>query len=242
MEENVAYGEYQPLVETENVAPFSCQKCQRRFETLRRLAQYIVNIQATVIIWNNNLILNRKIRAKKNKNHHYLQACSECSKENQKRIGTIWVCMLTNEESLRSWRCMVMVGEISESNCKPDQKDILKKKIIIISYALRKFMMNFLKRFWHADWYLWINDQGWDQSTWQKFLGESVQKVVMSVTKEDVIGSCSIGSCSKVKMCPGQAAGSKAAIHSMRDIFESEESEAVLLVDAANTHLQQHQP
>lgn len=54
-------------------------------------------------------------------------------------------------------------------------------------------------------------------------------KVIMAVMREDVIKSCS-----KIQMCAGQRAGSEAAIHAMRDMFESEESEAVLLVDAAN--------
>ena len=35
-------------------------------------------------------------------------------------------------------------------------------------------------------------------------------------------------------MCPGQEAGCEAAIHSMRELFEDQESEEVLLVDAAN--------
>ena len=35
-------------------------------------------------------------------------------------------------------------------------------------------------------------------------------------------------------MCSGQEAGCEAAIHSMRELFEDQESEAVLLVDAAN--------
>ena len=35
-------------------------------------------------------------------------------------------------------------------------------------------------------------------------------------------------------MCLGQTLGSEAAIHVIRDLFEEEESEAVLLVDAAN--------
>ena len=51
----------------------------------------------------------------------------------------------------------------------------------------------------------------------------------MSVAKEDVIGSCS-----KVQMFSGQAAESEAAIHSMWEIFESEESKAIFLVEAAN--------
>ena len=54
-------------------------------------------------------------------------------------------------------------------------------------------------------------------------------KAVMSVVKQDIVNS----SC-KVQMCSGQSSGSEAAIHAMRDLFEEEESEAVLLVDAAN--------
>jgi len=51
----------------------------------------------------------------------------------------------------------------------------------------------------------------------------------MSVVKQDIVNS----SC-KVQMCSGQSSGSEAAIHAMRDLFEEEESETVLLVDAAN--------
>lgn len=54
-------------------------------------------------------------------------------------------------------------------------------------------------------------------------------KAVMKVVKKDVMKSCS-----EVQMCAGHAAGSEAVIHSMRDVFEGEEAEAVLLVDAAN--------
>ena len=51
----------------------------------------------------------------------------------------------------------------------------------------------------------------------------------MSVVKEDVIDSSS-----SVQMCSGQEAGCEAVIHSMRELFEDQESEAVRLVDAAN--------
>ena len=54
-------------------------------------------------------------------------------------------------------------------------------------------------------------------------------KVVMSVVKKDVVTASS-----KIQMCSGQEAGCEAAIHSMRKMFEGEESEAVILVDAAN--------
>jgi len=60
-------------------------------------------------------------------------------------------------------------------------------------------------------------------------LGRICGKVVMCVVKKDVVSSCC-----KVKMCSGQTAGSEAAIHAMRELFKNEESEAVLLVDAAN--------
>ena len=61
-------------------------------------------------------------------------------------------------------------------------------------------------------------------------LRQITAKIVMSVVKEDVIDSSS-----SVQMCLGQEAGREAAIHSMRELFEDQESEAVLLVDAANT-------
>ena len=54
-------------------------------------------------------------------------------------------------------------------------------------------------------------------------------KVVMYSLREDIIKSCS-----NIQMCSGQRAGSEAAIHSMREVFESEEAEAAILVDAAN--------
>ena len=53
-------------------------------------------------------------------------------------------------------------------------------------------------------------------------------KIVMSITKEDVVRASS-----KAQMC-GRKAGSEAAIHAMKEMFEAEQSEAVLLVDAAN--------
>ena len=53
-------------------------------------------------------------------------------------------------------------------------------------------------------------------------------KIVMSVTKEDVVNASS-----RTQMC-GRKAGSEAAIHAMKELFEREQSEAVLLVDAAN--------
>ena len=54
-------------------------------------------------------------------------------------------------------------------------------------------------------------------------------KVVMSVVKGDV--QKSVGS---LQVCAGQAGGCEAAIHAMRTIFEDDESDAILLIDAAN--------
>ena len=51
-------------------------------------------------------------------------------------------------------------------------------------------------------------------------------KIVMSITREDVVKASS-----KAQMC-GRKAGSEAAIHAMKELFEMEQS--VLLVDAAN--------
>ena len=54
-------------------------------------------------------------------------------------------------------------------------------------------------------------------------------KVVVHTVREDVISS--VGS---LQVCAGQEAGCEAAIHAMHSIFESEETEAVLLLDASN--------
>ena len=54
-------------------------------------------------------------------------------------------------------------------------------------------------------------------------------KVVMSILKDDVTKA--VGN---LQLCGGQDAGCEAAVHSMHDIFTSNETEAVLLVDAEN--------
>ena len=55
-------------------------------------------------------------------------------------------------------------------------------------------------------------------------------KVVMCIVKKYVMISCS-----NVQMfSDGQEAGSEAAIHAVREVFENEETEAALLVDADN--------
>ena len=54
-------------------------------------------------------------------------------------------------------------------------------------------------------------------------------KMVMYIVKKDVLKSSS-----KIQMCSGQNSGSEAAIHAVRELFDNEAAEAVLLVDAAN--------
>ena len=54
-------------------------------------------------------------------------------------------------------------------------------------------------------------------------------KVLVSVIREDVITS--VGS---LQVCAGHEAGCEAAVHAMHEIFEEENMEAVLLVDASN--------
>ena len=54
-------------------------------------------------------------------------------------------------------------------------------------------------------------------------------KVVMSLSKNDVTQSAG-----SLQVCAGQKAGVEAAIHAMHDIYNSEEAEAVLLIDAEN--------
>ena len=61
--------------------------------------------------------------------------------------------------------------------------------------------------------------------TLRRIIGKSVAKVL----KQDVINS--VGS---LQVCAGQDAGCEAAIHAIRAIFEQEDTEAVMLVDASN--------
>ena len=51
----------------------------------------------------------------------------------------------------------------------------------------------------------------------------------MSVVKGDV--QTSVGS---LQVCAGQDGGCEAAIHAMKTVFEDDESDAILLIDAAN--------
>ena len=56
-----------------------------------------------------------------------------------------------------------------------------------------------------------------------------VGKIVMNISKNDVIKSVVL-----LHVCAGQNSGVEATIHSMHDVYELEETEAVLLIDAEN--------
>ena len=64
-------------------------------------------------------------------------------------------------------------------------------------------------------------------------IGEVVRRIIgkciMSVIKVDVRNAAG-----NLQVCAGQQAGGEAAIHAMREIYEHEDCEAVLLVDAKN--------
>ena len=56
-----------------------------------------------------------------------------------------------------------------------------------------------------------------------------IGKCVMRVTKEDVLDASG-----SLQVCAGLRSGSEAAVHAMYSIFEEEETDAVLLIDASN--------
>ena len=56
-----------------------------------------------------------------------------------------------------------------------------------------------------------------------------IGKCIMEVTKDDVRAAAG-----NLQVCAGQQAGGEAAIHAMRKIYERDDCEAVLLVDASN--------
>ena len=56
-----------------------------------------------------------------------------------------------------------------------------------------------------------------------------IGKVIVSVLKEDIISSTGT-----LQECAGQEAGIEAAIHSMNMMYEDENTEAIMLVDASN--------
>ena len=53
--------------------------------------------------------------------------------------------------------------------------------------------------------------------------------IIMSVTKQDVIDACG-----SLQVCAGHKRGSEAAVHAMRSIFDADDTDAVLLIDASN--------
>ncbi|EDO37922.1 predicted protein [Nematostella vectensis] len=56
-----------------------------------------------------------------------------------------------------------------------------------------------------------------------------IGKCVMNVAKGDVVDASS-----SLQLCAGQNSGSEAAIHGMRTIFEADDTDAVILIDASN--------
>ena len=57
-----------------------------------------------------------------------------------------------------------------------------------------------------------------------------IGKCVINVAKKDVIEACA----GSLQLCAGQMSGSEAAVHAMHTIFEADDTEAVLLIDASN--------
>ena len=57
-------------------------------------------------------------------------------------------------------------------------------------------------------------------------------KAVMRIVKSDVMKTAG-----SLQVCAGQESGAEAAIHAMHDIFNDEETEAILLIDAEKMHL-----
>ena len=64
-------------------------------------------------------------------------------------------------------------------------------------------------------------------------VGEVLRRIcgecVMSVVKKDVVDASG-----SLHLCAGQKSGSKAARHAMHTIFESDDTDGVLLIDASN--------
>ena len=56
-----------------------------------------------------------------------------------------------------------------------------------------------------------------------------VTKAILTLLKQDILDAASL-----LQVCAGQESGCEAAIHVMRQIFASEETEGALLVDATN--------
>ena len=64
-------------------------------------------------------------------------------------------------------------------------------------------------------------------------LGEVLKRIcgkcVMSVVKKDVRDASG-----SLQLCAGQKSGSEAAVHAVHTIFESDDTDVVLLIDASN--------
>ena len=64
-------------------------------------------------------------------------------------------------------------------------------------------------------------------------MGEVIRRIigkwVTRVAKQDVINASGA-----MQVCAGQKSGGEAAIHAMRNIFEADETDTALLVDASN--------
>ena len=60
-------------------------------------------------------------------------------------------------------------------------------------------------------------------------VGRVVSKCVMKVVKSDVMEASG-----SPQLCAGQTSGTEAAIHAMRNIFDADGTDAILLIDASN--------
>ena len=63
----------------------------------------------------------------------------------------------------------------------------------------------------------------------KEVIGRICGKCVMKIAKRDVVEASG-----SLQLCAGQKSGSEAAIHAMHRIFEADDTDAVLLVDASN--------
>ena len=63
-------------------------------------------------------------------------------------------------------------------------------------------------------------------------VGEVIRRImgkcVMSVSKPDVIDACG-----SLQVCAGHKSGSEALVHAMRSVFDADDTDAFLLVDAS---------
>ena len=64
-----------------------------------------------------------------------------------------------------------------------------------------------------------------------------ISKAILRVTRDDILKA--VGS---IQLCAGQGAACEAGIHAMRNLFEDEGAEAMLMVDASNAFNSLKQP